>query len=177
MKKNLIILVVVLLTALTHLPSSYSAEKAETVRIGVVDIQKVILESRSGRDARLQFENEMMGKKKAFADKEEVLKKLRSEMDKTGIPDAEKKEKEEKFQKEARDLRRLRDDTESVLREMDKAISGKLVSEIREVVSKLGEEGKYTIIIEKGSGLLYMPAAIDLTEKVIENYDKQKARK
>src|SRR3972149_6154762 len=113
----------------------------------------------------------------AVTEKEDIVKKLRSEIDKAGISDAEKKEKEERFQKEAREMRRLREETEAGLREMDKAITGKMIGEIREVISKLGEEGKYTIILEKDASILYMPNTIDLTGKVIENYDKQKAKK
>lgn len=177
MKKGVVVLVLLMLVSLIYIAPSYAADKADAVKIGVVDMQKVMLESKSGKDAKVQFENEMAGKKRAFTEKEEILKKLRSEMDKAGISDAEKKEKEEKFQKEAREMRRMREETEAGLREMDKAITGKLIGEIRDVISKVGTEGKYTIILEKDAGVLYMPDTIDMTSKVIENYDKQKAKK
>ena len=177
MQKSVAALVVVLLVSLVYSAPSYSADKVDAVKIGVVDVQKVIFESKGGKDAKTQFENEMTGKKKAFTEKEDILKKLRSEIDKAGISDAEKKEKEERFQKEAREMRRLREETEAGLREMDKAITGKMIGEIREVISKVGAEEKYTIILEKDAGVLYMPNTIDLTGKVIENYDKQKAKK
>ena len=177
MKKGVVVLVWIMLVSLIYVVPSDAAEKADSVKIGVVDMQKVMIESKSGKDAKAQFENEMAGKKKAFTEKEDILKKLRAEIDKAGISDAEKKEKEEKFQKEARDMRRLREETEAGLREMDKAISMKIIGEIREVISKVGEEGKYTIILEKDASVLYMPNTIDLTAKVIENYDKQKAKK
>lgn len=177
MKKGFVVLVLLMLVSLVYVVPSYAADKADAVKIGVVDMQKVMLESKGGKDAKVLFENEMAEKKKAFTDKEDILKKLRAEIDKAGISDAEKKEKEEKFQKEARDMRRLRDETEAGLREMDKSISMKMIGEIREVISKVGEEGKYTIILEKDASVLYMPKTIDLTVKVIENYDKQKAKK
>ena len=60
---------------------------------------------------------------------------------------------------------------------MDKTITVKLIGEVRDVISKVGAEGKYTIILEKDAGVLYIPDTIDLTVKVIENYDKQKAKK
>ena len=177
MKKSAAVLVVVLLVSLIYSAPSYSADKVDSVKIGVVDIQKVVIESKGGKDARTQFENELSEKKKAFTEKEVIIKKLRSEMDKAGISEAEKKEKEMMFQKEAREMRQLREETESELKEMDKKITGKMVGEIRDIISKVGEEGKYTIIIEKDAGVLYMPDSIDLTGKVIENYDKQKAKK
>lgn len=177
MKKSVLILALVLITALICSSPSYSADKVDAVKIGVVDLQKVIMESKGGKDAKGLFEGEMTGKRKALTEKEEMLKKLRSDIDKGGVSDAEKKNKEEQFQKEARDLRRLRDETESTLREMDKAITVKMIGEIREVISKLGDEGKYTLILEKDASVLYMPNTIDLTGKVIENYDKQKAKK
>ncbi len=177
MKKGFVVLVWVMLVSLVYVVPSYAADKADAVKIGVVDMQKVVLESKSGKDAKAQLENEMAGKKKAFTEKEDILKKLRAEIDKPGISDAEKKEKEDKFQKEARDMRRLREETEAGLREMDKAISMKIIGEIRDVISKIGTEGKYTIILEKDARVLYMPNTIDLTVKVIENYDKQKAKK
>src|SRR4030067_2651074 len=157
MKKSLVAIFVVLFVALIYSAPSYSVDKVDAVKIGVVDLQKVIIESKGGKEAKTQFENEMTGKKKALTEKEDVLKKLRSEITKAGISDAEKKEKEEKFQKEAMDLRRLRDETEAVLREMDKAITVKMIGEIREIISKVGVEEKHTSIIYKDIGVLYVP--------------------
>jgi len=74
-------------------------------------------------------------------------------------------------------LRRLREEAEAGLKEMDKTITSKLLGEIRDVITKVGEEGKYTIILEKDASVLYMPDSINMTSKVIENYDKQKAKK
>lgn len=177
MKKVFLVFAAVLIAGMTLSTRLNAADKVDTVKIGVVDLQKVIIQSTGGKEARGLFEGEMTAKKKAITEKEEMLKKLRSEIDKGGISDSEKKEKEDNFQKDARDLRRLRDETESTLREMDKAITVKMIGEIREVISKLGDEGKYTLILEKDASVLYMPNTIDLTGKVIENYDKQKAKK
>ena len=157
MKKGVVVLVWIMLVSLIYVVPSDAADKADSVKIGVVDMQKVLLESK--------------------AEKEGILKKLRSEIAKGGITDAEKKEKEDTFQKEARELRRLREEAEAGLKEMDKTITSKLLGEIRDVITKVGEEGKYTIILEKDASVLYMPDSINMTSKVIENYDKQKAKK
>ncbi|MCC6544532.1 MAG: OmpH family outer membrane protein [Nitrospirae bacterium] len=177
MKKSVVALAVVLLVSLIYSAPSYSDDKLDAVKIGVVDIQRVIIESKGGKEAKAQFETEMTGMKKALTDKEDILKKLRSEITKAGISDAEKKEKEAKFQKEAMEMKRLKDQAESGLRDMDKTITVKMIGEIREVISKIGTEEKYTIILEKDPSVLYMPNAIDMTGRIIENYDKQKAKK
>ena len=177
MKKIVRVSVLVLIAAFFFAAAAKAAEKADVVRIGVVDIQKVIIESKGGKDVRAQIEGEMGGKRKLLSEKEDSLRKLRSEIDKGGLSDAEKKEKDERFQKEARELKRLRDETEAGLREMDKDIGGKLIGEILEIVKKAGEEGKYAIILEKDSRILYMPNTIDITGKVIEKYDGQKVKK
>src|SRR3990172_589148 len=157
MKKGVVVLVWIMLVSLIYVVPSDAADKADSVKIGVVDMQKVLLESKGGKEA--------------------ILKKLRSEIAKGGITDAEKKEKEDTFQKEARELRRLREEAEAGLKEMDKTITSKLLGEIRDVITKFEEEGKYTIILEKDASVLYMPDSINMTSKVIENYDKQKAKK
>lgn len=177
MKKYVFVPVVVLLVSLLCSVPSYSADKADTVKIGVVDMQKVVIDSKGGKEVKAQFEREMTEMRKAYFEKEGALKKLRSEIDKGGISAKEKKEKEEIFQKEVMVLKRLRDDSEAGLRDMEKTITTKLISEIRDVILKVGEEGKYTIILEKDASILFMPNSIDLTGKVIENYDKQKSKK
>lgn len=177
MKKSVVALMVVLLVSLIYSEPSYSVDKVDAVKIGVVDLQRVIIESKGGKEAKTQFEHEITVKRKAMTDKEDILKKLRTEITKAGISDADKKAKEEKFQKEAMEMKRLRDETEAVLRDMDKVITVKMIGEIREVISKVGAEEKYTIILEKDASVLYMPNTIDLTGKVIENYDKEKAKK
>ena len=177
MKKGVVVLVLLMLVSLIYVVPSDAAEKADSVKIGVVDMQKVILESKGGKDAKVQFETEMAEKEEGCCRERRNSEKTPFEIAKAGITDAEKKEKEDTFQKEAREMRRLREETEAGLKEMDKTITSKLLGEIRDVITKVGEEGKYTIILEKDASVLYMPDAINVTGKVIENYDKQKAKK
>ncbi|MBI5894059.1 MAG: OmpH family outer membrane protein [Deltaproteobacteria bacterium] len=53
----------------------------------------------------------------------------------------------------------------------------KLVIEIMDVVKKLAEENKYTLILEKRQGVIYTQDALDITGKVVEKYNSQKAKK
>jgi outer membrane protein len=52
---------------------------------------------------------------------------------------------------------------------------GKILVQIREVVNEIGKEGKYDLIIERArSGVMYMKKAVDITDQVIELYNKKK---
>lgn len=165
--------IIMLLVVLLGFSASYAL--AADLKIAVVDIQKVIRESKAGEEARTSFTKEVENKRKIISAREETLKSLEDELRKASAQ--ERAQKEEKLTKEAKDVKRLKDDLQEELRKRDAEIGQKLVMEIMDVVKKMAEENKYTLIIEKRQGVLYAQDAIDITGKVVEKYNSQKAKK
>ena len=60
------------------------------------------------------------------------------------------------------------------LNKKKQATEARIIGELRDVVEEIAKKKKYTYIFERSvGGLLYAPEDADLTDEVIELYDKK----
>jgi outer membrane protein len=146
---------------------------AQTVsKFGYFDLYRVMNASKrwaKEREAFIKRGNEL---KKAFDRKKEELNALRESLEKKGaMLNAEaRKEKEREYQQKAKDLDRLGQDSDTEIRQMDKEMSERFAISINKVIKKLGEEGKYSLILEAGA-IAYAAKEFDITDQVIKAFD------
>lgn len=173
MKKILVIFFVTAAVAL-FCTQAYVFAETEAVKIGVFDIQKIIRESKSGQQAKAAFEKELAEKQNTLKEKEDAVKTLEDAIKKdTQMTAAKKKEKEEGFAKEVKELKRLRADLEEELKKKDAELASKLIRDILEIARKIGEQEKYTIILQKGMEVVYTDKTTDISQKIMERLDAQ----
>ena len=148
---------------------------AGNVKIGLIDTQRIMLESKAAKQARNVFLKDLQKKRQVLKSKmEDVLameKKLKREA--KDLSQAARKEIQETLAKEIKDLRRLRADLEEELKKKDLELTRKLLVEIREIVGDFSKERGYTVILEKKS-VVAADETIDITEKIIGLYDALK---
>jgi outer membrane protein len=154
--------------------SASMATAQERVRIGFVDIQRVIGESQAGKRAKDRFQAQI---KKAEADvikERQDLERLRSDLDKKGplLKDEERRNMEADFQKRSVNLQRTMGDYQQDLRQKENEMMAEILKELEGVVSELGKSEKYTLILER-SQILYSDQGTDITNKVIEAYNSR----
>ena len=75
------------------------------------------------------------------------------------------------YQRKLRDYQNLVDDTNKELQKRDQEYGTKMLSEIAKVVRAIGEKEKYTAIMDAMQALYY-DKELDITNKVIEEYNK-----
>jgi len=155
--------------ALTIFSTAYAAD----VKIGIVDIKKVIHESKAGKSARALFQKEFEGKRQQIASREEFIAKLEKSYKEniSKYSAKERAEKEEQLKKEAKELRRVKDDFAEELKKKENELTIRLLRDIHGIVKKISDEGKYTVILETGS-VVYFTDAINITSKVIDRLKK-----
>lgn len=149
------------------------------VRIGYVDVQRVLARSSAGVAAREQIEREKAVMQKEVDAKRAELEKLREELDKKGmLLSAEtRREKQETLERKVRDLRRLIDDYQKELEKKEQGLLQKVLLEISGVVERYGKQRGYLVIVEKrGAGVLYGSPEADTTDEIIKAYDQEAAR-
>ncbi|MGC8808737.1 MAG: OmpH family outer membrane protein, partial [bacterium] len=104
---------------------------------------------------------------------------IKEELEKSGLVMREsvRREKEREYQTKLRDFQRLQTDYQDELRRKDRELTEKILRDLETIIKKIGEEGKYTIILEKNQPtILYISSALDLTEEVIKRFDQQKQK-
>ena len=146
----------------------------DRVRIGFVDIQRVIAESQAGKNAKERFQAQI---KKAEADvqkERQDLERMRADLDKKGplLKDEERRNLEADFQKRSVNLQRTMGDYQQDLRQKENEMMAAILKELEGVVNELGKAEKFTVILER-SQILYSDQGTDITAKVIESYNSR----
>ena len=157
------------------MPIPIETAYAAKVKIGLIDIQKIMRESKAAKNARDIFLKDREAKRALLREKQEKARIVQEELKVRGreMSVSDRKQKTDKLEREIKELRRLRSDLEEELKKKDEGLARKLLKEIREVVQKFLKKQKYTVILEKKS-VAAADDAIDITEQIIKLYDSQK---
>lgn len=159
-------------TALALSSSFVSAQ--ERIRIGFIDIQRVVSESQAGKRAKDRFQAQV---KKAEADlqkERQELERIRNDIDKKGplLKEEERRNMEADFQKRSVNLQRTMGDYQQDLRQKESSMMSEILKELETIVNEVGKAEKFTLILER-SQILYSDQGIDITNKVIETYNSR----
>jgi len=148
----------------------------ESVKIGFVDMRKVLNISEAGNAARKQMTLEMEKMRKEISGMEQELAKLKEDLEKRGtvISETVRMDKERDFQLKLRDLERFRQDADQEMKLKDRDLTLQILRSIEPVIRRIAEEGKFTLILEKNDpAVAYSSNTLDLTEEVIKILDQQ----
>jgi outer membrane protein len=166
-------------------PAAQQAPPAATpaaVRIGYVDVQRVLARSAAGVAAREQLEREKAAMQKQVDTQRVELEKMREDLEKKGqllSPEA-RRERQDTMEKKVRETRRLVDDLQATLQKKEEQLLGKVLSDVSGLIQKVGKDKGYYMVLERQrSSVLYAAAEADLTEEIIRAYDEdaKKAKK
>ena len=164
----------VLLTVMLS-PVIVLGQAAQPTKIGYIDLQRVMLESERGKAAKKGLMEEADKLKKTLDQKQDEIQKLKDALERqtaTITPEA-RADKEKQYQTKLKDYQRLAGDYENDLRQKDAETSQKILKDLEEIVKRLGDSEKYTLILERTqAGILFGSASNDITEKIIVLYNE-----
>jgi len=158
--------------------SVVTAAQAAPVRIGIIDVQKIIKDSKAAKDARAVFQKEQEKRQAAYAAREKEVVKLQEELKKldANAPAELRKTKTDKFNIEARELKRFKDDLEEELRRKEIELTAKVIQDLNRILAEFRKKEKLTVILYKSSAAAY-DEALDITDRVIKIYDSETEKK
>jgi len=178
--KNTGIITLLFLTVLIHaLCIAGSASGADVVKIGYVDLRVALNESEAGKKAKIELESLIKTKQSSIEERGKAIEKLKADFEKqASVLSADaKKSKEEEIERLMRDYQRLVQDSQNDVKKREGDITGSILKELREVVEKIGQEDGYALILENVEGIiLFSRKDLDITERVIKNYNDLKAK-
>ena len=152
-----------------------TSARAEGTKIGVMNIQKILLESSAGRKAKDLFEkrrNELQSKFKAEQD---ALVALQQEIEKKSSAwSAEKKgEKVRELQKKQRELQVKSEDAQIELKQLQDKELEPILKMLQTVVNTYGQKNGYLVILDSKAGVLFAANGVDVSEEVKKELDKR----
>lgn len=144
-------------------------------KVGVVDLQRCLNDSKMGKRYKAEFTAEAERMKAELEREEDVLKGLREELEKQGmiLSETARGEKERAYRERVDAFKEKFQQSQQVLQRRDQELTRRILRDLQGVIRELGETGGYALIVERGEGgVLYTPAQADITDEVVRRYDK-----
>ena len=145
--------------------------RAADIKIGFVDMQRALNESEAGKEAMAVMESEVQKFQNEIAQRKRELQALQESLQRQGLMLSEKarKEKEREYQNKLKESNRWAEDRQGELKQKERDLTKAALKDLDDVVKKLGEEEKFTLILSKNEAIiLYTSGGIDLTDRVIQ---------
>ena len=172
--------VVAVFTVMLFLLSFVSVSQAQTaLKVGVVDLLKALNDSEHGKKAIAEIETMKKSKQSTIEEKGKKIEQLKADLDKqASVLSADaKKSKEDEIERLIREFQRLVSDATAELQKKQREVEVDMIKDLREIISKIGEEEKFSYIVEASEGgLLYHDKAVDITDRVIKKFNESKKK-
>ncbi len=163
--------------------SSFAAgtqgESIDGVRIGYVDFTRALNQVSDGRKAKKRLRGEFKEKQDRLNILQSELTKMKEEIerDRLILSTGELKTKERLYRQKLMDVQRRFADFRREMSEREGHLTEEILGRLRKIVQSIGERDGYSLILEKSQELvIYTPAAEDLTDRVIKEYNRGKKK-
>ena len=150
---------------------------AEPTKIAVVDLQRFQKTSKAYQKIGAEIQGKFQEMQKKLDQEKEAVKELENELKKQSMMlslDAQE-DKKRALEKKQRYYKYLYEDFTQEMKALEVEAIKKIMKELEKIVEKIGKNEGYTLILERRTlGLMYYEPSADITERVIEAYDKLK---
>ncbi|MFO7709148.1 MAG: OmpH family outer membrane protein [Desulfobacterales bacterium] len=158
--------------------SGATAFGADGVKIGVVDLQKVLEESNAGKAAQGELKAQRDKMQADLKQRGTEIQEIETRMTREAMVMSKeaREEKEREHRIKVSDFQALQRKYQSDLQDVERKLMGQLQKEISGLVGEMAKKDGYTMIISN-IGVLYSQPAIDLTQSLIKELNARPARK
>ena len=154
----------------------FGLQAAETSKIGLVDFQKVLDNSNTGKAAQAEINKKgeaMEAEIKRMGKEVETLKD-NLEREALVMSREAREEKERELRIKVSDLRAIQNKHLQTFKETERDLVQKIQKEVVDLIREIGAKEGYQLILEKReSGAVYYLNAMDITDKIIDAYNKK----
>ncbi len=165
-----VIFVLVLIVSISF--ANIACAENAPLKIGIVDINKIMKDSKAGKNARAAYQKDFESKKALVKEKSDKLAAMDKDLKNTKQDSPAWKEKREKLAQAVKELRQLQMDVSEQLKNKDIELTRKIIADLQQILNKLVKSESYSLIIDKKS-VLADKDGLDITDKVMKMYDAQ----
>jgi outer membrane protein len=152
-----------------------SQAASQSTKIGVVDLDKFQKNSKVFQKAAAGMKQKFEDLQKKLDEERAAVTRLEEDFKKQSMMlslDAQEDKKRE-LEKKRRYYKYLYEEYTQQMKDSEMEAIRKIMKELEKVVEKIGEQEGYTVILERRTlGLVYYNKAVEITDRVIEAYDK-----
>ncbi len=160
--------------------SSAGAAGAPPTKVGFIDLQRTLSETKVGKAAKAKLESQKTDKQKQVNEKKDALKKEADELDKQRVvlkPDAVAK-REKELQDQYVQLQQLFVQLQQDLAKQEAQLTRDIFGKASAIIESIAKRDGYTIIVEKNEGaVLWADRSFDITDEVDKRLDAGEGQK
>jgi outer membrane protein len=170
-----IITALLFLLTLTLAASAFGAEGG---KLGYTDIQKILILSEAGKDAKEQLSLKANKYEAQKGEKEEELKKLKGELEKQGVllNESARNAKEKDYQQRLKEYQRFLKDAQDDLQAKNDELTNKIVEDIVKVIQEYGRKNGYAFIFVKNDSMIFADEKAELTDDILKLFNASKKK-
>lgn len=146
------------------------------VKIGVVNIQKVITSIKQGKSVMSTLEKSFKSKQKELKKEEEGIKKLQVDYQKQSLvlSDKAKLKKETELRNKIQALQKKTMEYQKGIQQQEAELKKPILEKLKPIIDQVSKEMKVAMTFEiTSSPLVYAESKVDITDEVIKAYDKK----
>lgn len=145
---------------------------ADDLKIGVVNMQKVLNTSSAGKRAQSVIEQKMKSYESTFKKDRDSLLSMRDELEKksSAWSDTVKQQKFGEFQKKSAEFSNKEREANQELRKLQERHVQPVLKKLEEVVQNVAKSGGYDIIVPHNT-ILFASGKLDITDQVTKALD------
>ena len=145
---------------------------ADVAKIGVVDIQKILLTSAAGKSAKAEISKKARGMESTLNEKKVEIDKLQETLERESLVMSKEKreEKEREIRIKVNDIKVMKSKFEKDLKILENRVVQQIQKEFEALAQEIGRQQGYLLIITNQT-VIYAPNTIDITDELIQKYD------
>jgi outer membrane protein len=154
------------------------AGAADQLRVAMMDQQTVIERTVAGKRALEELKTYSTTRQKIIDSDDQELKDLEAGLQEASLGEEAKKEKQAQFRSKLEAYQRRIQDFNREVQEKQRAMVAEFAQKIQAAASAVAQKEGFAAVIDRGSEatikiIIYGHPSIDLTEKVIKEFDRQ----
>lgn len=158
--------------------SSAAPASRLSAQVGVVDLQRVLLDTDSGKRAREVLSNFMKNRQAVIELEEKELKRMEDDLVKQAsvLSAGGRKEREDLLRRRVAEFQQRANEMNREVQDKQKEVLEGFREKAERVVGKVARQLGLLVVVEKGKGgpTVYSDAALDISTKVIDEFNKEK---
>lgn len=148
---------------------------AAELKIGFVDVRKAIETTKAGQKVKKDLETDFKKREKDLQKRAEDIKKMNQDYEKKSLvlSDEAKLKKQQELQEEMMKYNQEVQKNTADLRKKEQDLMEPIFKKMQNVINDMAKKESYTLIIQNRENILYATQEIDLTDKVVKEFEKK----
>jgi outer membrane protein len=164
--------------SLTSVQPGPGAASRPSAQVGVVDLQRVLLDTDSGKRARDVLSNFMKNRQAVIELEEKELKRMEDDLVKQAsvLSAGGRKDREDLLRRRVAEFQQRATEMNREVQDKQKEVLEGFREKAERVVAKVAQQLGLLVVMEKGKGgpTVYSDAALDISARVIDEFNKEK---